>query len=158
MTRALASRNAFGPVASTAVAGSTAVHTIVALQPVSIETTAPEASQPILTVIGQVSQGGGSGASTGQTQSPQKLQSARVGDPTSHGGKVLNGSLNVFVNGKALALVGISMVSCPIHGTNPIVKGSNANVLTNGKQRAMVGAISACGSRITSGSSDTING
>ncbi|WP_233834739.1 PAAR domain-containing protein [Paraburkholderia sp. ZP32-5] len=49
---------------------------------------------------------------------------AYEGDSTSHGGKVLSGSDRIKVNGRRAAKVGV-LVSCPIHGDNPIVEGSS---------------------------------
>jgi uncharacterized Zn-binding protein involved in type VI secretion len=46
------------------------------------------------------------------------------GDATSHGGKILTGSDRIKVNGRRAARVG-DKVSCPIHGDNEIVKGSD---------------------------------
>ncbi|MFM0327921.1 PAAR domain-containing protein [Caballeronia glebae] len=46
------------------------------------------------------------------------------GDATSHGGKVLTGTDRIKVKGRRAARVG-DMVSCPIHGDNPIVEGSH---------------------------------
>lgn len=46
------------------------------------------------------------------------------GDATSHGGKVLSGSGRIKVQGRRAARVG-DRVSCPLHGDNEIVEGSN---------------------------------
>lgn len=45
------------------------------------------------------------------------------GDSTSHGGKVLTGSNRLKIKGRRAARVG-DLVSCPIHGDNPIIEGS----------------------------------
>ena len=81
-------------------------------------------------------------------------QTARKGDPTSHGGTIIGGSPLRKVNGKDIARIG-DMVSCPLpgHGTNPITTGSS-NVKVDGKFVAWVGSQTACGAVITSGSSD----
>ncbi|KVP55977.1 PAAR domain-containing protein [Burkholderia ubonensis] len=46
------------------------------------------------------------------------------GDATSHGGKILTGSDRIKVKGRRAARVG-DKVSCPIHGENEIVEGSD---------------------------------
>lgn len=45
------------------------------------------------------------------------------GDATSHGGQVLSGSNRIKVKGRRAARVG-DTVSCPMHGDNPIIEGS----------------------------------
>ena len=52
----------------------------------------------------------------------------RLGDGHSHGGNVITASGTVFAEGPGVARIG-DLVSCPIHGVNPIVSGS-ANVIT----------------------------
>ncbi len=79
-------------------------------------------------------------------------QTARKGDPTSHGGTITGGSPLRKVNGKDIARIG-DLVSCPTHGPNPITTGSS-NVKVDGKFVAWVGSQTACGSTITTGSSD----
>jgi uncharacterized Zn-binding protein involved in type VI secretion len=49
---------------------------------------------------------------------------AYEGDATSHGGKILTGSDRIKVNGRRAARVD-DKVSCPIHGDNKIVEGSD---------------------------------
>jgi uncharacterized Zn-binding protein involved in type VI secretion len=46
-------------------------------------------------------------------------------DETSHGGKILTGSNRIKVNGRRAARIG-DIVSCPLHGDNPIVSGSSS--------------------------------
>ncbi|HEY2023162.1 PAAR domain-containing protein [Paraburkholderia sp.] len=48
---------------------------------------------------------------------------AYQGDSTSHGGKILTGSDRIKVGGRRAARVG-DLVSCPIHGDNPIIEGA----------------------------------
>jgi len=52
----------------------------------------------------------------------------RLGDPTTHGGKVISASSTTIVEGKTVALVG-DLVVCPIqgHGVNKIIEGSNTS-------------------------------
>lgn len=54
----------------------------------------------------------------------------RLGDGHSHGGNVITASGTVFAEGPGVARIG-DLVSCPIHGVNPIVSGSG-NVITGG--------------------------
>lgn len=78
---------------------------------------------------------------------------ARVGDSTSHGGKILTGHPDVIVNGFPMARVG-DKVSCPKCGNNEIATGvpsvSGADHLV-----ATVECKTACGATITTGSPDT---
>ena len=71
----------------------------------------------------------------------------RQGDPTDHGGKVLEGSLTDICHGKPIAYLG-HKVSCPkCKGTYPIVEG----VLTTtfyGKGVAVAGMKTACGATL----------
>ena len=77
---------------------------------------------------------------------------ARVGDSGSHGGAIIDGSLNIRANGHPIALVG-STYNCPVHGPNPIVTGAQS-VFGNEFFVAHVGSKTACGAEITSGSPD----
>ncbi|SAL51153.1 PAAR repeat-containing protein [Caballeronia arvi] len=45
------------------------------------------------------------------------------GDATSHGGTVLTGSHRITVKGRRAARIG-DTVSCPLHGDNLIIEGS----------------------------------
>ena len=71
----------------------------------------------------------------------------RQGDPTNHGGKVLEGSMTDICHGKPIAYIG-HKVSCPqCKGTYPIVEG----VLTTtfyGKGVAVAGMKTACGATL----------
>jgi uncharacterized Zn-binding protein involved in type VI secretion len=46
------------------------------------------------------------------------------GDSTSHGGRVISGSDRIKVRGRRAARKG-DLVSCPLHGDNEIVEGSD---------------------------------
>jgi uncharacterized Zn-binding protein involved in type VI secretion len=46
------------------------------------------------------------------------------GDSTSHGGRVISGSDRIKVRGRRAARKG-DLVSCPLHGDNDIVEGSD---------------------------------
>lgn len=68
----------------------------------------------------------------------------RQGDPTSHGGKVLEGSPVDICFGKAIAFIG-HKVSCPrCKGTFPIIEGVPTTTFY-GKGVALAGMKTACG-------------
>jgi uncharacterized Zn-binding protein involved in type VI secretion len=46
------------------------------------------------------------------------------GDSTSHGGKVISGSDRIRIHGRRAARKG-DLVSCPLHGDNEIIEGSD---------------------------------
>ncbi|HKU25190.1 MAG TPA: PAAR domain-containing protein [Candidatus Sulfotelmatobacter sp.] len=67
------------------------------------------------------------------------------GDATSHGGTILTGSDRVKVKGRRAARIG-DRVSCPIHGDNEIVEGSDrmmdgARALSRGGDHTQCGAV-----------------
>lgn len=73
----------------------------------------------------------------------------RLGDSTTHGGKVLGSFGNTNVNGKPIAGVG-HMVSCPLcKGVFPIVEGS-ATYNVDGTPVALDGHKTACGAALIS--------
>jgi len=74
----------------------------------------------------------------------------RLGDPTSHGGKVLSAAANFSVMGKGIARVG-DTVSCPErgHSTSVIVEG-DPNWLIDGKAVALEGHKTSCGATLIS--------
>ena len=65
-------------------------------------------------------------------------------DDTTHGGKFLTGSDRIKVKGRRAARVG-DIVSCPIHGDNPITSGS-ARMTDAGVPLARDGDQTECGS------------
>jgi uncharacterized Zn-binding protein involved in type VI secretion len=65
-------------------------------------------------------------------------------DDTTHGGKILTGSDRIKVKGRRAARVG-DIVSCPIHGDNPITSGS-ARMTDAGVPLARDGDQTECGS------------
>lgn len=83
-------------------------------------------------------------------------QAARVGDEISHGGNIVAGSPNVFINGPASARVG-DAVLCDIHGSQTVASGSTT-VFVNGPAKARVGDSISCGATIVTGSPDVIVG
>ncbi|WP_420991654.1 PAAR domain-containing protein [Cupriavidus sp. 30B13] len=74
-----------------------------------------------------------------------------VGDKTTHGGKILTGSDRIKVQARRAARVG-DLVSCPIHGDNPIVSGSTS-VTDAGVPLARDGDETRCGSVLIATSS-----
>jgi uncharacterized Zn-binding protein involved in type VI secretion len=78
------------------------------------------------------------------------LSIIRLGDPTSHGGKVISASATHTIGGLGIARVGDS-VACPIagHGVNPIVEGA-PTFLIDGHMVALQGHHSACGCMLIS--------
>lgn len=71
----------------------------------------------------------------------------RQGDPTSHGGKVLEGSLTDICHGKPIAYVG-HQVSCPkCKGVFPIAEGALTTTFY-GKGVALAGMKTACGASL----------
>ena len=74
----------------------------------------------------------------------------RLGDPTSHGGKVITASETHVLNGIGIARQGDS-VACPLpgHGVNPIIEGSPTFTI-GGRPVALQGHRSACGCALMS--------
>ncbi|MCD2518670.1 PAAR domain-containing protein [Massilia sp. G4R7] len=73
----------------------------------------------------------------------------RLGDPTSHGGKVVSASADYFtVDGKAVARVG-DLCSCPIKGHDncKIAEGSPGHVIDD-KEVAYEGHKTTCGATL----------
>ncbi|KAB8305869.1 hypothetical protein EH228_19240 [Erwinia endophytica] len=83
---------------------------------------------------------------------------ARLGDATGHGGALVSGSGNVFINGLAAGAVGISIAPCALlHGAAPVACGSGS-VFINGNPAARLGDVTGCGAPIVSGSGDVFIG
>jgi len=79
------------------------------------------------------------------------LNIIRVGDPTSHGGQVIeSGAPHFIVSGKAVALVGDKCI-CPITGhQNCSIASGNAKHTVNGKAVAYDGDKTTCGATLVS--------
>lgn len=75
----------------------------------------------------------------------------RIGDPTSHGGKVVSTSANHFlVDGKPVVLVG-DRCTCPMTGhQNCVIISGNSNHTVNGKAVAYDGDKTSCGATLIS--------
>lgn len=75
----------------------------------------------------------------------------RLGDPTSHGGKVISASAgNYLVDGIAVVRVG-DQCSCPIpgHGVTKVLEG-DPDYMVEDKQVALAGHKSGCGAMLIS--------
>jgi len=74
----------------------------------------------------------------------------RLGDTTSHGGKVITASTTHLVGGIGIARVG-DKVMCPLsgHGLNTILEGTTT-YLVGGRMAALHGHRSACGCTLIS--------
>ncbi len=81
---------------------------------------------------------------------------ARLGDPLTHGAKIVSGLTDKLSDGKPTATIG-STVSCPIHGTNRIINVTTT-VISDGKPTDHVSARAACGAVIIIGSTDVLIG
>jgi uncharacterized Zn-binding protein involved in type VI secretion len=77
-----------------------------------------------------------------------------MNDPTSQGGRVLEGSPGTFINGLAVARVG-DRVSCP-HGACKIVSGDETLLIDN-QPIARDGDFVACGARLMATQQDTLD-
>lgn len=75
----------------------------------------------------------------------------RVGDPTTHGGKVIKTSVpNVKVSGKPVALIG-DRCMCPMTGhQNCVIVSGNSKHTVNGKAVAYHGDKTSCGATLIS--------
>ncbi|WP_444848335.1 PAAR domain-containing protein [Duganella caerulea] len=73
----------------------------------------------------------------------------RLGDPTSHGGTVVNVTATWFtVEGTAVARVG-DQCSCPVHGVGAIVEGDPHHTV-DGIAVAYAGHLTSCGAQLQS--------
>jgi uncharacterized Zn-binding protein involved in type VI secretion len=84
-----------------------------------------------------------------------KLPVARIGDTSSHNGKIITSCMKTKVEGKLVARVN-DMHQCPIegHGTTPIKTGS-PNHVVEGMKCARTSSITGCGASIIGGSMKT---
>ena len=79
----------------------------------------------------------------------------RLGDQTSHGGRVLEASQHSDIDGIAVARLGDN-VSCPIHGNGTIVEG-DMTTLVDGTPVARHGDKTACGAVLAAGQQTTVD-
>lgn len=67
----------------------------------------------------------------------------RIGDKTTHGGTVIEGSSEVLFMGKEVACI-LDKVSCPLHGQTFIAEGDEGSKI-NGRAIALHGHHCGCG-------------
>ncbi|MBW7985084.1 PAAR domain-containing protein [Enterobacillus tribolii] len=83
---------------------------------------------------------------------------ARVGDCTTHGGAIVSGSGDVFINSSSAALVGGSIATCAVlHGAAPLACGSGS-VFINGSSAGRLGDVTGCGAVVATGSGNVCIG
>lgn len=82
----------------------------------------------------------------------------RLGDKTTHGGKVITASQFTYSMGKRVARVG-DLVKCPKkrHGVNPIITGDHT-LIVDGKPVARHGDKTACGCSLIASQHNTTTG
>jgi uncharacterized Zn-binding protein involved in type VI secretion len=71
----------------------------------------------------------------------------RLGDPTSHGGKVLEGSVTDICHGKPIAYMGHKVMCPKCKGSYPIIEGVQTTTLY-GRGVAVAGMKTACGATL----------
>jgi uncharacterized Zn-binding protein involved in type VI secretion len=76
-------------------------------------------------------------------------KSACLGDPTSHGGKIITASSSYVLNGRKAAVLD-DLVSCPIHGDNPLVEAGEG-FTDEGRPLVASGCRSRCGAVVLPG-------
>ncbi|GLQ50734.1 PAAR domain-containing protein [Dyella flava] len=74
---------------------------------------------------------------------------ACLGDPTSHGGKIITASSSYVFHSRKAAVLD-DLVSCPIHGDNPIVE-SGDGFSDEGRSLVVSGCRSRCGAVVLPG-------
>ena len=90
----------------------------------------------------------------------------RVGDQNSAGGVIVNGDASVLINGRAVAVQGVSVSAhpccgrqgCPPTHCNAKTQPSQGIVLVNGVPLILTGDVDTCGHARTGGSDNvTVN-
>jgi len=79
---------------------------------------------------------------------------ARLGDSSDHGGAISTSASRTKVEGILVARVG-DILSCPIHGPNPIVTGS-PEFEVEGQKVARTSSVTQCGAVIIGGAAKTV--
>ena len=77
---------------------------------------------------------------------------ARIGDPGTHGGTLVNPSVNTTIAGSKVAVQG-DMYNCPTHGMQSVTATGLLRI--NGKKVIREGDLAGCGASITGVSSST---
>ncbi|CAE6854518.1 hypothetical protein R75461_07640 [Paraburkholderia nemoris] len=76
---------------------------------------------------------------------------ACLGDPTTHGGRIVTASSTFSLDDRKAALLG-DLVSCPLHGDNELTEAGEG-MTDEGKPMIMSGCHSRCGSMVLPGES-----
>lgn len=81
-----------------------------------------------------------------------------VGDRTSHGGVVIQGSAESTVDGKAMVRIG-DKVTCPKkgHGGVTVVASGDPSCIVDGQPAAREGDKTACGATLLSSQSNSVD-
>ena len=79
----------------------------------------------------------------------------RLGDKTSHGGAVVEGSPHSDSGGIPIARLG-DKISCPIHGSGTIASG-DMTMIVDGKPAARHGDKTSCGALLIAGQQATVD-
>ena len=74
---------------------------------------------------------------------------AKLGDSSSHGGSITSSNTDhrTFVEGAEICVKG-AILSCPIHGNQPIIGNLDNDWYVNGKKVVLDGSTAACGASI----------
>lgn len=81
----------------------------------------------------------------------------RLGDVTTHGGAIVTGSGDVYINGLNAAFAGGSVATCALHGAAPVATGSGS-VFINSLPAGRLGDVTGCGAVVATGSGDVFIG
>ena len=79
----------------------------------------------------------------------------RLGDKTTHGGAVIEASMQSDTGGLPIARMGDKTV-CPLHGVVPIISG-DMTMIVDGKPVARTGDLTACGAMLIPSQMSTID-
>jgi len=83
------------------------------------------------------------------------LNQTIIGDTSTHGGMVITGSDNTFVNNIPKSRLN-DLLACPIHGINPIIVVSDNAFTNDSRGNSRITSLCACGAVIITGvSTDT---
>ncbi|WP_207004190.1 PAAR domain-containing protein [Trinickia mobilis] len=80
-------------------------------------------------------------------------KAGRLGDSIAHGGSIVSGSGDVFINGKPAGYANGSATVCSIHGGGSVSSGAST-VFVNGFPAAIIGGSTGCGAEVVAGSPD----
>lgn len=79
---------------------------------------------------------------------------ARVGDRCTHGAVIITGDSTRIVEGQKVARLG-DLVSCPIHGVNPLVSVLASPMITSDRRTARIGSQAQCGAVVITAAQKT---